>query len=536
MTETPAGASSAERAISAAFLAMAAVCGVAAFVGLDASGYWIDELFSLFVTDHDGGLGEVMRRALTDTHPPAYYFIIHEWMRLFGSSETATRAFSAICATAALPALFFGLRGSFSLTARSFAMALAAGSKVFFEQSQNMRSYGLALLISSGLLAAALAIHRRLQAGERVSASLMAGSWALGLLGSFVHFYIFLAVGASHLFLLLGARTARQRAAIVLSGLSIAGLMAIYVVSLLGASQQDFHHMWFSNKASVLIKQALGGVTQSWSGLAIGGIVLLVLAPWADRWRAADGRPPPAIPSPPLAPLQLCGLVILGTVLGGLMVSFALAPSFGKRNLMILAPFFWALAAWLYDAVGPDWRRGPSRVLIGLLLAVTAANALTVRARLLPRNEEWRASAAYVASLPACAGQPIPVVIPFLFGPSTPFFRTLARERFFGRYDIQPARLQPLTPRELSGDGASPAVRALLHARATTAACPILAWGVHDVAKHELPQLRRGIAKAAGVPVAQVRVHAFADYKVRLLGFAKRRDRAFVFERDPSVG
>src|ERR1700760_2727541 len=71
-----------------------------AFVGLGASGYWVDELWTLFVTDHHG-VGEVVRRALTDGHPPAYYLIIHAWIGLFGDSEAATRSFSAICAVAA---------------------------------------------------------------------------------------------------------------------------------------------------------------------------------------------------------------------------------------------------------------------------------------------------------------------------------------------------------------------------------------------------------------------------------------------------
>ena len=62
-----------------------------AFTGLSASSLWIDELFTVYLIHHHGGLGEVFRRALTDTHPPLYYFLLYAWTQLAGLSETALR-------------------------------------------------------------------------------------------------------------------------------------------------------------------------------------------------------------------------------------------------------------------------------------------------------------------------------------------------------------------------------------------------------------------------------------------------------------
>lgn len=72
--------------------AVAVVCCLAAFAGLSVSGWWTDELFTLFLIDHDGGSGEVLRRALTDTQPPLYYLALHTWSRLSGVGEVGCGA------------------------------------------------------------------------------------------------------------------------------------------------------------------------------------------------------------------------------------------------------------------------------------------------------------------------------------------------------------------------------------------------------------------------------------------------------------
>ena len=67
------------RLMRAATLALGAVLIAAcafAFVGLNAEGYWTDELFTLFLVNHHGGPAAVWRRALTDTHPPLYYLLM----------------------------------------------------------------------------------------------------------------------------------------------------------------------------------------------------------------------------------------------------------------------------------------------------------------------------------------------------------------------------------------------------------------------------------------------------------------------------
>ncbi len=507
--------------IVAPLLAMTLVCAAFAFVGLGASSYSIDELFSLFIIDHAGGPGEVVRRALTDTHPPAYYLVLWGWSRAFGGGEAALRLFSAVCASGALAVFFLGIRKSFSLPACAFAVALGAGSKLFFEESQEVRNYAPGLLLSAGLLALTLAIHRRVRDGRAAGWPLWAGLWATGLLAAFTHFYLLLEVGAVHLFLLITARSLRTRGIIVLSGLTILLPILVYIAALLHGTEQNLQAMWFSNAPGFLFNQAFGGLTQAWSRLAIGAVAILALAAFGRRK-----------PSPPLAPLHLSGLAIGGVLAAGLIVSFLLAPSFGRKNLIFLAPFFWMAGAWLYDAAAPDPKRRGGAALIGLLVLLTISNGLNILTRLLPRNEPWRESAAYVDAAPGCEAKPIPVVLPFLFGPPTPFFRRLAEDRFFGHYDRWSERLTAYTPQEF-GPAAPPDLRALLTERAHGQGCRILAWGVHDLDAPTVTAIRTAIAASAGVPETTVKATAFNRIKPGLLGTSALRPNAYLFERAP---
>ncbi len=141
--------------------------------------------------------------ALTDTHPPAYYFLLHGWIRLFGSGEAAVRLSSALCAVGAAAVFFFGLKGLFSPTARAFALAISLNATFWFDQAQNARSYSLSMLISASLLVLALSARRQVAAGARFPAGPCAGLMAAGVLGSFCHSYVFLEVGLVYVFLVL---------------------------------------------------------------------------------------------------------------------------------------------------------------------------------------------------------------------------------------------------------------------------------------------------------------------------------------------
>lgn len=113
----------------------------------------------------------MLRRALTDTQPPDYHLLLYGWSRLFGLSEVALRSLSAILAVMSLGVFWWTTRGAFSVAARTWAVAVAATSPLWFVQSQNIRNYSLRLVLATVMLGLALRLRHRVRAG-------CAGPWA----------------------------------------------------------------------------------------------------------------------------------------------------------------------------------------------------------------------------------------------------------------------------------------------------------------------------------------------------------------------
>jgi len=492
-----------------------------AFVGLDASSYWVDELWTLFAADPAASTGEVLRRSLMDLHPPAYYLVLHAWMSLVGQSETAARSLSAIFAVSAIAVFVASTGAAFSRAARLFGSVAGAGSVFWFDQAQNLRSYGLAMLILSALLACAL----RARSGERPGPTLALSFGALGLLGGFTHYYLFLATGLIFLALIFSVRDLRFRLALIGCGLVIAAAVLAFVR--LQRSSTLFTVTWFTNDPAFLIAAARD---ISWSAFGRWSKrILPLLAVCAAAALVLRRRNAGAPSTPPLGrwTAGLCLFVLAGLTSVGLAVSLLLEPSFTGRNLLLAAPCFWGLAAWLYDEATAGLPRRAGLALAALVAAASALNLTGLEGRLLNRKEDWRGSARYVSDLPACRGQDILVVPPDLFAPDSAFYRRLAVERFYGRYYRGGSRLVAASAAELAH---SPALGSLLKARARGEdPCPVLAWGAHDMSEANAEALGAALARRPDV-THPVQVRRFPAYVLSDGRWRSAPSGAYVFE------
>ena len=501
-----------------AYGSIALVACIGAFVGLSASSLWIDELFTVFLIHHNDGLGEVFRRALTDTHPPLYYFALYAWTRLAGLSDIALRLPSAVFAVASLFIFAFGTRRVLSRTAIAFACAVAGVSEFWFEQSQNARSYALCFALSAGLLSLAIAFRRRVQTRTDFPLAHWLALSLLGLIASLTHAYLLLATGMVLLFLLLSLPSWRIRAALVVTGLVILAFNVTYYRMMIHSSEMDLQGLWFDNSVGFFkqqIRYAFYGLMQRQVIIVTVLLILFGIRQKAlgDTAFVNDGRDTRWATG-------LAALVLIGVIVCGIGVSLAVAPSFSDRNLLTCTPFAWLLMGRLYDAAGPrGYTRGSAIVaVLGMLMVASYLHRLPGRE--LPRREDWRASAQYISQLPGCAGQLVPAILPYRFGHASPYFRALAANDFFGYYMPPGTPIHTYMPGELAARHPMAELPPLLASRAANAdigGCSLLAWGIHDLDETSALKIALDLARQPGVAPRRVLVQQFIEYQPRLL-------------------
>src|SRR5215218_4330818 len=112
-------------------------------------GFWIDEGLSVGIADRP--LADIPAALRLDGSPPLYYALLHVWMAVFGTTETATHALSLLFAVLTVPAAWWAARGLFGPTAGLAAALLTATNPFLTHYAQETRMYALVALL--GLVA-----------------------------------------------------------------------------------------------------------------------------------------------------------------------------------------------------------------------------------------------------------------------------------------------------------------------------------------------------------------------------------------------
>jgi mannosyltransferase len=117
--------------------------------------FWMDEALSVGISSHSlTSIPTVLRH---DGSPPFYYLLLHVWMSVFGSSETATHALSLLFGVLCVPAGVWVAWSLFGRRAGLIAAVLFAMNPFLTAYSQETRMYTFMSLL--GLLATAGLIH-----------------------------------------------------------------------------------------------------------------------------------------------------------------------------------------------------------------------------------------------------------------------------------------------------------------------------------------------------------------------------------------
>ena len=304
---------------------------VAVAVGLGAlarlrspSALWLDEALSVNIARLP--VPELLAALRDDGSPPLYYLLLHVWTTVFGTSDTAVRALSALCSLAALPLVWrAGLRLGGPSTGQA-ALLLLAVSPFAVRYATEARMYALVqLLVAAGLVALLRALEQPTTA-RLLPVGLLAGMlalthyWALFLLATTAAVLLVLAVRGPD-------RTAARHA---LGALAAGGVLFVPWLPTFLFQMAHTGAPWAAPARLVDLYYSL----TAWAGGGSGPGVLLTLTLLGLGLLAVAGHPlgGAVVIGRPLArtPLLLLAATI-APVLLGLGVAIGVAGGFSAR-------------------------------------------------------------------------------------------------------------------------------------------------------------------------------------------------------------
>jgi len=111
-------------------------------------GLWFDEMYSFYIANQSFPF-EILKKLYTeDYHAPLYFFILHFWMKFFGSSDNVLRLLSAIIGILTIPAIYFLGKTISNRTLGMISAVLLSISSLHIYYSQEVRFYILLVLFS----------------------------------------------------------------------------------------------------------------------------------------------------------------------------------------------------------------------------------------------------------------------------------------------------------------------------------------------------------------------------------------------------
>jgi uncharacterized membrane protein len=197
----------------------------------------------------------------SETHPPLFFVLLHLWMRPFGYTVAAGRAFSLLFSLAALPVLFFLAQRLAGETAAWIAALLCAMAPFQANLAIQVRGYSLYSFLALATAALTFEILERGPTPRRVG-----GLTLLGIAGIWTHYYFAIYSFLQGLALLTQRRLLRTAVTVgVIWAAALGGLAYYFLVQPASLSQPWIHGSW---EAPLLFLNASAGVTD-----------LLVLSP-----------------------------------------------------------------------------------------------------------------------------------------------------------------------------------------------------------------------------------------------------------------
>lgn len=308
------------------------------------SDLWLDEALSVNVARLP--LSDISEWLRHDGAPPLYYWLLHGWTNVFGTSALAVRSLSAIFSLATLPAMFFAGRRIGGRTGAWASLLITASSTFAIRFATEARMYSLiALLVAVGYLAFLRALERPSLARLAIVAVIVAALlytqyWAM---------YLLAVIGA---LLVLRAWRAPQldqrRAARSLIVAFVAGGIAFlpWVPNMLYQSEHTGtpwgERLLPNSVFTTMLEDFSGGShVEDYAVYWVFNLLFLiaVFGAWAAKWRyELDLRT--------RVGARIEALVVVATVLVGAMASYVAGTTFQARYASVVFPVFVLVLAY----------------------------------------------------------------------------------------------------------------------------------------------------------------------------------------------
>jgi len=104
---------------------------------------WLDEVLSVNISR--GSLGQIVENLRHDGAPPLYYFLLHFWMRVAGTTDFAVRSLSAVFSLATLPLVYLVARRVWNVRTAAVAVAVTAVTPYAIYFATETRMYSLVM-------------------------------------------------------------------------------------------------------------------------------------------------------------------------------------------------------------------------------------------------------------------------------------------------------------------------------------------------------------------------------------------------------
>ncbi len=210
----------------------------------------------------------------TETHPPLFHVLMHLWMRVFGFTMTAGRAFALLCSLAAIPVLFFLARRMAGEDAAWIACFLCALAPLQSQLALQVRMYTLL-----GLLALATTSLTWQIINTEATPSRVRWLMWLGIAGLLVHYY-FVLYAAFQGLALLAARRWAVAAKVAAAWGAVLLALGVYLAVQPGLAAQPW--IYSLREPFVLLVNAGGGITDfvvlnAETALGSGRVILFVV-------------------------------------------------------------------------------------------------------------------------------------------------------------------------------------------------------------------------------------------------------------------